>query len=145
MQVYQHLLLATDLSPKSDKIGQHALSLANLFNAQLSIVHVIDLQPTFYAGGEFALPVTLNTLDESVTKKIGDKLISQAHALNISHNDCWLVKGDKQEEISHLVKQQQCDLIIIGAHDKHGIAKFFHSTPEDLLHSLPCDILTVKA
>lgn len=141
--VYQHILLTTDLSELSSGVANKAVQLAEALNTKLSIIHVVESNPTLYGLGEFALPIDLE-LEEILYKKAQENLEKEANRLNIPNQRRLLISGIKIDEIIEVTKQQQVDLILVGAHDKHGIELLFSSTADKLLHALPCDVTAIK-
>ena len=144
MQRYQHILVIVDLSGESASLIQSALGLGQIHQATLSLVHVIDYTPMLYASGEMALPVDLDAVDHSMVMESEHKLEQLAAGSSIAKEQCFLLRGDKEEEIVHFVQENKIDLIVVGAHDKRGLARIFGSTAQTLLHALPCDILSIK-
>ena len=55
-----------------------------------------------------------------------------------------LAYGQPRQEIHRLAEEQQCDLIIVGSHGRHGLALLLGSTANDVLHGAPCDVLAVR-
>ena len=51
--------------------------------------------------------------------------------------------GQPRQEIHHLAKEHECDLIVVGSHGRHGLALLLGSTANDVLHGAPCDVLAV--
>lgn len=143
MQHYHHVLFCTDLSSESEQIGARAKQIAENHTAKLSIVHVIEHTPMIYGSGEFAVPVDLE-LEETLETKAKESIAKQAASLQISTENQFVLLGSKKEEISHLAEERNCDLIVIGAHDKHGLALLFSSTTDSIIHALPCDVLAVR-
>jgi universal stress protein A len=38
----------------------------------------------------------------------------------------------------------QCDLIVLGARERHGLSIFVNLTEDTVLHAAPCDVLAVR-
>jgi universal stress protein A len=55
-----------------------------------------------------------------------------------------LAYGQPRQEIHRLAEEQDCDLIIVGSHGRHGLALLLGSTANDVLHGAPCDVLAVR-
>ena len=49
MDTYQHILLATDFSPLSERAGHRAQHLAECHNAKLTVLHVVE-EVVLYGG-----------------------------------------------------------------------------------------------
>lgn len=143
MKHYTSILVAVDLSSDSNSIINRAQDIQALSQAELTVVHVVDDSPMMYAGTEFVLPVNLDVLEESI-QTAQEKILELAAACDLLPSQCRLLRGEKEDELVHLVHELSIDLLVLGAHDKHGFSRLFSSTAESLLHALPCDILIVK-
>ena len=58
MQTYKHLLLAVDFAPDSELVVERAFALKALFEARLSLIHVVDYLPPAYVRRICAPPMT---------------------------------------------------------------------------------------
>ncbi|MBS0424895.1 MAG: universal stress protein [Proteobacteria bacterium] len=142
MTHYQNILLAVDFSDQGHYVGQKAKSLAQLFSAQLHIVHVLDNIPmpdTPYG--------TVIALDEDAPDDLlqaeKDKLIQISDQLDIAAARRWLIWGEPQQEIIRLAEQEHIDLIVVGSHGRHGLAVLMGSTAKEVLYHAQCDVLAV--
>ena len=52
--------------------------------------------------------------------------------------------GSVKHEILRFAEEQDCDLIVIGAHGRHGVATLLGSTANAVLHGTKCDVLCVR-
>ncbi len=142
MGSFKHILFTTDLSDGSYTIAVKAKQLAEDLHAKLSLVHVIEHSPMLYGSGEFAVPLDLD-VEKSLEEQAHEHLAKQASELNIPEDNRWVLVGSKKDEIVKLVHEISCDLIVVGAHDKHGLALLMGSTADSLLHALPCNVLAL--
>ncbi len=143
MSSYQHILIATDLSPESDDIINKVKHLSSSTGAQISLVHVVENSPMVYGSGEFALPIDVE-LESSLQQEAQQFLENQAVKHDIIPRSLSVVVGARKDEIINIATKIECDLIVVGAHDKQGLALLMGSTADSLLHALPCDILAIK-
>ena len=142
MPTYQHILLAVDFSEQDEFVVQKARALANCYHAKLSIIHVLDNIPmpdTSY-GAIIALD---KKSDNEMLENEKAKLINLAKHLHVDMDDLWLVWGVPKQEINNIAEQIHADLIVVGAHGRHGIALLLGSTANSVLHHAPCDVLAV--
>ena len=112
-------------------------------SAKLSIIHVIEHVPMLYPGGEFVLPLNFE-MEENLAKEAKHNIEEQAKHHNIDKNNQWVVFGDKGDEIVKFVNEHHIDLVVVGAHDKHGLHLLLSSTTDSIVHALPCDVLVIK-
>ena len=141
--MYKNILIATDLENNSDKLIVRAKTLAENFNAKLSLVHIVEYTPMMYGGGEFAIPLDTG-LEEKLRKEAEQKLAEQANKFGIASSQQYLRLGATKEQITQLAETLCADLILVGTHDQHGLALLFSSTAGAILRSTPCDVLAIR-
>jgi universal stress protein A len=143
MNNYKHILLAIDFFDQFDSVIDRAKNLAELYQAKLSIVHVVDSLPIIDAGYgsdvPFNLDLTAELMDEA-KKRLAD--ISKK--LLIVEDDQWLEMGSPKSEIVRIAEENNVDLIVVGSHGRHGLALLLGSTANGVLHYAPCDVLAVR-
>lgn len=143
MANYKHLLLATDLSKDTDKLADHAKAFAKSCNAKVSIVHVVEHTPVVYGGGEFSIPLDIN-LEEALREHAAQALAHLGKRLEITEKDQYIETGSVKVAVVNLAKKIDADLIVVGAHGRHGIEKILGATANAILHAAKCDVLTVR-
>ena len=47
-------------------------------------------------------------------------------------------------EIVRVARAMNCDLIVLGARERHGLSIFVNLTEDTVLHAAPCDVLAVR-
>ena len=143
MSDYTHILMAVDFTKSAEQILAKALDIAEHNNAKLSLLHVVEyMPPVDYVNDPMVSNwvVDDNEMLEQAKKSL--QKFSKQHSLK--NVDLNVQFGRPKHVISQFVKDQQCDLVIIGSHGRHGISIFLGSTASAVLHALPCDILTIK-
>jgi len=143
MASYKHILIASDLSKSSILLCKKATELAALLSTKLSVIHIVEHLPLMYAGGEFALP-----LDPKLENELADEALTNLHQ-QLEHHQIpkksqYVIIGDKKEEIKDFVLKHKVDLTIVGSHDRHGLDFIVGTTADNMLHTLPCDLLAIK-
>ncbi|MDD5276870.1 MAG: universal stress protein [Methylovulum sp.] len=143
MKNYDHILLAADFFNENQVVINKAKSLADKYQARLSIVHVVDSIPITDAGYGGDIPFDLDLTAElmAIAKK---KLLALAEELTINSSDTWLEIGSPKTEIVRIANETQVDLIVLGSHGRHGIALLLGSTANGVLHHAQCDVLAVR-
>ncbi|AIG02128.1 UspA domain-containing protein [Pseudomonas fluorescens] len=138
---YEHILVAVDLTEECDPVIKRALAIAG-DTVKLSLVHIVEPMAMAFGGD---VPMDLSQLQQQQfdqAKERLDRLIAKYPALKKEQSH--LTYGQPRQEIHHLAKEQNCDLIVVGSHGRHGLALLLGSTANDVLHGAPCDVLAVK-
>jgi universal stress protein A len=142
MTVYQHLLAAVDLAENSTKVLQHAAPLAQVCDARLTVLHVVDYTPP--TDVDYVLPPLdekESKLIDATTQRLQELLEREALTSGV---EAVVVAGRPKNEIARAAEQANVDLIVVGAHGRHGLAALLGSTADRILHSVSCDVLTVR-
>lgn len=139
---YQHVLVAIDLTDECDPVMLRAQKLATSSAAKLSVVHIVEPMAMAFGGD---VPMDLSMLQQQQFDQARERLDTfvKKHP-EISSDKCHLAYGQPRQEIHRLAEEQQCDLIIVGSHGRHGLALLLGSTANDVLHGAPCDVLAVR-
>jgi len=143
MSTYKHILLAADFSAHGEDVANRAKELAGLFQAKLSIVHVVDnfisTDMSYEPSIAFELDITAELM---AAAKI--RLAKLAEQLAIPEENKWLELGSPKMEIVRIAEENQVDLIVLGSHGRHGLALLLGSTANGVLHHAKCDVLAVR-
>ena len=143
MNAYSHILLATDGSSEHEAIGEHAKRLAQAFDARLSVLRVLD-HLAFEFSADPMLPDDMDKI-EWFTQSARDSLSLFAEHIGIdpAQTHVRVTPGPAQREIISFAREHNVDLIVVGAHERHGLALFREDTMDKLAHNAPCDVLVV--
>lgn len=142
MSGYSHVLIAVDLTDDSATVVLRGLELARRFNARVSVLHVVEYIPADPAG-EALLPPPVdleNELVRGATQRLEDLCVS----LNIKDLPHRVVTGAIKTELLHAATDERIDLIVLGSHERHGLALLLGSTEKSILHKANCDVLAVR-
>jgi universal stress protein A len=140
---YTHILAAVDLSGSAEQILIKARDVAERNNARISLLHVIEYMPTLDYDN---LPMySISAIDEKEMQEIAEESLKKlAHRFNLDNVEMKVQFGTPKQVISQFVKENHCDLVVLGSHGRHGIDMLLGSTANAVLHAMPCDVLTVK-
>jgi universal stress protein A len=139
---YEHILVAVDLTEECDPVIKKAIKLALGTNAKLSLVHIVEPMAMAFGGD---VPMDLSQLQQQQFDQAKERLERLKHKYSeLEGANCHLTYGQPRQEIHHFAKEQQCDLIVVGSHGRHGLALLLGSTANDVLHGAPCDVLAVR-
>lgn len=164
-RTYRHVMVALDEADVSHAVAEQALDLAHRYSARLTLLHVVD-QRALGGGGEADVPLfgmeggttetdARRTLTEPqpVPFSTDDRLMAQARAFLGSVAE-HLGGGQigtiaiASATIGHAIvataHEHAVDLLVCGAHDRHGLQLFLPSAVDGVVHHLPCDVLLVR-
>ncbi len=145
MKPFTKILTAVDFSENSEYAFDYALTLAKQFNAELTIIHVIN-EPVDLRG--FYVP---HISFEQLEKEIEDGAVKMMEAFcstrlgTFSNFKTAIVTGIPYEEITAAADKADASLIVLGTHGRTGLDRIlFGSTAERVVRSASCPVLTVR-
>jgi len=129
-----HILVATDLSKRSDLALVRAKALGSLWKARITILHVVDEDQ----------PAELIRYKIDQAKAYLDKVMTEQVAADIAAPEVIVKAGDVHETINKIAKEKGSKLIIMGAHRRNIILDVFRGTSiERVLHTGTTPVLMV--
>jgi nucleotide-binding universal stress UspA family protein len=142
----KRIVCPTDFSEPSLEGLHNAIELAEKYDAELIIVHVIE-PPVWsglsYSPTGFNPPDLTESLKEESTKNL-NKLQSELVPDNIP---CRLLtlEGKPADRIVTLSNEQSANLIVIATHGYSGFHRFvFGSVTERVVRTASCPVLTIR-
>ncbi|MCM8770200.1 MAG: universal stress protein, partial [Candidatus Omnitrophica bacterium] len=146
MNKIKKILWPTDFSPLSEKAIEPALTLAEVFEAQIIICHIVS-----------PMPVSPDVLNFDVTRY--EKEMLQAARSNLDRlaqklrekNPKLQIKtvveiGTPAESITQIATKFAVDLIVISTHGRTGFNHLlFGSVAERVIRTALCPVLVVRA
>lgn len=131
----KNILVATDLSGRSEKAVARGISLAAQFGARIKIVHVVDDdQPAVLADLEVSRSADL--LAESV-RPVAEKFGVTP--------EIEIAKGIESEAIRHAADEMNADLLVLGAHRRQFLRDVFTGTTvERVIRTCERPVLMVR-
>ena len=143
---YQHILVPVDGSEISYTAIQEAATLAQAFQAKVTAVQVLTLDP--YIAAEYITAQQTNELIERARQSIEQDL-KQAQTKFAEFGievDTHLLEGQSiSAEIVKASEKIQADLIVIASHGRTGIKKFFlGSVAQSILADASVPVLIVR-
>ncbi len=138
---YKNILLGIDLSPDSDALLRRTAELAADFEAALTLLHVVEYVPV-EPMGEALLPTA------PITEELSDASAMQLEQLagrcGLGDAPRIVRVGNTKAEIVEVAREIGADLIVLGSHERHGLAILVNRTDDTVLHAAPCDVLAVR-
>lgn len=146
MTTLRSILCPTDFSEFSERAVRFATELAEKFNAELHLLHVLQTFNTMApASGEtfapFAdwLPEMRRQAEEQLAKLPGTAASSTIRVHRSTR------EGPPIDEIVKYAREHHIDLIVQGTHGRRGIRHMLlGSVAENIVRYAPCPVLTVR-
>jgi universal stress protein A len=139
---YQHLLAAVDFSSGSEAMMQRTMDLVNRYGARLSVIHVVEYLPVAL-DAELMLP-PLAGVEEQLMDNARKRLEHLTNSLGADQASQFVELGSTKLEILRVAEAQGVDLIVVGSHGRHGLARMLGSTASAVLQGAHCDVLAVR-
>ncbi|MGB7931255.1 MAG: universal stress protein [Gammaproteobacteria bacterium] len=142
MATYRKILVAVDLSPEARAVLARACELRVHYRSELHLIHVVE--PIVLGGDYDLVPVMPVEIEETLLQRAKGFLGTLVGEMNIADVRQIVEVGSVKHEILRFAEEQDCDLIVIGAHGRHGVATLLGSTANAVLHGTKCDVLCVR-
>lgn len=147
--MYKKILLPTDGSQNAHKAAEHAIWIANMSNAEVIVLYVLDT--SLFSG----LPseVTITKVKEMLKNEgmksfdeISDMALKYKEKLNIEINLTFTSKeGRPSRVIRKTIDDEGVDLVVMGTSGKHGMDRFLlGSVAEKVVRTASCPVLVVR-
>jgi universal stress protein A len=141
MAGYKKLLVLLDLSQDSEQVAIAGRDMAAHSNASMVVLHVVEFVPVEPLG-ESLMP----------TAQIEDELINRSRKhlgalitrLGLANATGRVEAGNTKSEILRVAEEEEADLIVLGSHERHGLAIMVNFTEDTVLHAAHCDVLAVR-
>lgn len=141
MSLYQHVLAAIDLTEEADEVLTRAKAIAEVNNARLTLVHVVEPLSVAYGSD---IPLDLTTLQDEITQQARERINSLAEKINLEKGNQHVVYGRPEREVHRIAEELNADLVVVGSHGRHGLSLILGSTSTGILHGATCDVLAVR-
>jgi nucleotide-binding universal stress UspA family protein len=146
MPVIRRILAPTDLSENSLPAVRYAVELAETFNAELVLLHVVQDQVLVLPEAVMPTPVAAVDVSELLAAaRTGLASIVADLKLDRLNPKTEVRIGIPADEITTAAKDLNADLLCISTHGRTGLAHFFlGSVAEKIVRYAPCPVLTVR-
>lgn len=143
---FKKILVGCDFSPDSNLAFQYGLSLAQEFQSDLHLVHVVE--PPAYKDLPKSFQDIRGQLRQDLRKQLNEKLENMIppEARNWCKPKMTLLAGIPNEELSKYAILQDIDLIVLGV-TGHGLVEklFVGSTTDRIVRKAPCAVLSMRS
>ena len=141
--MFQHILVAIEGSESSLLAADAAIELAALFHARLDIISVEETAPRYVATHEE------NTREQAAVlsyyERLQAPLLRKAAQPGVQVQGV-ILSGHEGQSILHYIKEQHCDLLVLGFQGHSGVwGAFLGSTADKLVSHAPCSTLIIRS
>jgi universal stress protein A len=141
MAGYRKLLILLDLSADSHQVAVAGRDLAAYSQASLVLLHVVEYVPV-EPMGESLMPSM--QIEDELIKRSREQLRELAAGLGLVEPTLRVEAGNTKAEILRVAEEEGVDLIVLGSHERHGLAILVNFTEDTILHAAHCDVLAVR-
>lgn len=146
--IFKNILVAIDESQQAAAALDLAIELSRAVSASLTIVHAIDPARIAAASTDTMAANTVEIeLDELQTagRDLLEKAVARAKAAGLEAMSL-LRDGIPAATILDTARRSNCDLIVIGTHGRHGVARMFvGSCAESVLRDSTVPVLIKRS
>lgn len=136
--MYNHILVAVDLSEESPFLIKKAAGIAKQHNAKLSVIHVDVNFSDLYTG---LIDVNMTSMQERITSETHQALLQLANNAGYPIAEKLSGSGDLVQVLSDAIDKYNIDLLITGHHQDFW-SKLMSSTRQ-VMNSITVDMLVV--
>jgi nucleotide-binding universal stress UspA family protein len=137
--MYNRILLPTDGSEGAKRAVEHALELAEKFDAELHVLNVVDVRSKSTAD---MWTDVLGELEDA-GKEIAEEIVEEADERGIDAKP-EVIKGVPSREIVSHAEEDDVDLIVMGTHGRTGLDRVLvGSVAEKVVRTANVPVMTV--
>lgn len=141
MAGYKKILVLLDLSQDSEQVAIAGRDMAAHSNASLVLLHVVEFVPVEPLGGTL---MSAPEIEDELIKRSQEKLADIITRLALPRAVARVEGGNTKAEILRVADQERADLVVLGSHERHGLAILMNFTEDTILHAAHCDVLAVR-
>ncbi|RLM63431.1 universal stress protein [Halorubrum sp. Atlit-8R] len=139
--MYSEILVPTDGSPASDAAIEHAIDLADRYDARLHALYVVDgaAYSSLEAGAEVVVEALESEGEEATTR------VAEAAADAGVECVTSVTSGTAYRSIHSYVDDHDIDVVVMGTHGRKGIDRYLlGSVTERVVRTSDVPVLTVR-
>lgn len=140
------ILIPVDFSDTSLMALEHGWHMASLYNAQITLLHVIKPNLVYFSQEHMPLPLDIMKYQEENAQLQLDKLKQQARTEYRLELETICQTGFVCSTIVSMADSLEADLIIMGTHGTSGFTeRFIGSNAYKVVNDANCPVLTIQA
>lgn len=142
-----NILIPTDFSACADHALSHAVELADRFDADLHILHVVnELDPDWYGITDAQeRAVKLREQIKTEARERLRKIAPEKDEYTFSTTVSLQLSFDVADSIHEYVDERDIDLVVMGTHGRRGIDRLMlGNVANKLIRHAPCPVMTIR-
>ena len=142
--MFKKILCPVDFSEFTDEILEYAVSIAQKYNAELYLIHIIPNLNYFTPYESFFTPENLIVVEKNMETEVNKDFDAIIKKIDIPVKKV-IKTGAAFVEIIDYVRTESINLIIMGTHGRTGLEHILiGSVAERVIRKAPCPVLTVR-
>ncbi len=142
---YQRILVAVDFSQYSIGVVSKAKALAEKYQAELELIHVVEI-PVYPVLEDVAVLGLPGLWNEEVAQQLqlASSTSLEKLAADSGVEKYRVIVGLAGKDIVDYAHENNVDLIVVGSHGMSGIKRLIGSTTNTVINHAECDVLSVR-
>jgi nucleotide-binding universal stress UspA family protein len=145
IKAYDKILVPVDFSEHSGTALSYAKRIADAYDAQLQVLHVIEetMHPAFSLAGKTSIFDLVPTIKDDSRNRI-EKMLTESNGPEVK-SEIFITGGKAAPEIIKFARMHNSDLIVISTHGLTGLDHFLlGSVTEKVVRRVHCPVFTVR-
>lgn len=138
---YRRILAAVDLIDESRAVAERAADMARSSGGSVHLLHVVEYVPPAPMT-DTIMPAA--QIDPDMILRARTLIAALAASLGLPPESTSVEVGSAKGEVLRYARARQCDLIVLGSRERHGLSILLNRTEDTVLHGAPCDVLAVR-
>jgi nucleotide-binding universal stress UspA family protein len=138
----RHILVLHDFSDTAQHALSFALDLASKLGAHITVMHAYAIASYAYPEGSLLTAEVADNIEGAALEALeGVAARARRPAVEVQ---ALLRQGRAWNEINSSAEETRADLIVMGTHGRHGVARaLLGSVAEKIVRTAPCPVITV--
>ncbi|KPN30622.1 universal stress protein [Halolamina pelagica] len=139
--MYDDILVPTDGSPAATTAIEHAVSLAETYDATIHALYVVDASA--FSSIESGSELVIDALEEEGQRAV-EEVVDAAETAGVEV-ETHVVSGTAYRRILDYVDSEGVDLVVMGTHGRSGVERFLlGSVTERVVRTADVPVLTIR-
>jgi nucleotide-binding universal stress UspA family protein len=136
----KEILVAIDFSKASVTALRHAAEIATKEGAHLTVLNVVIEPPSFRS-----LDLARRERRERLDHTLQLRKFTRRELGPDNHAQLMVCRGEPSAEIARVAAHQHASLVVVGRHEHHGLARWWHGrTVSRVVRRAPCPVIVMN-